>query len=166
MTSIPRGTAAPQPITDTRARTACLERSSPAPTCFRLEVPGTRQSVPSVRRWVRAVCHHHPRADDIELFASELATNAWQHSHTGLPGGRYWVRLELWPDNVVELSVYDQGSCAPAPEAADAPADDYAEDGRGLGIVADLAPGLTVHVTPFGRCVTVRVPPEPPPDAA
>src|SRR5258707_146064 len=39
-----------------------------------LTYPGTPESVPAVRRFVRAILGHSPRVDDLELIAAELAS--------------------------------------------------------------------------------------------
>ncbi|MEU3322805.1 ATP-binding protein [Streptomyces sp. NPDC059164] len=79
--------------------------------------------------------------DDIELCASELATNALLH---GAPPGReFAVRLDL-TDDLVRLEVRDSGDGRPEVQHADA----STCSGRGLFLVSELAAdfGIDQHV--------------------
>ncbi|MFI1786728.1 ATP-binding protein [Streptomyces rubiginosohelvolus] len=79
--------------------------------------------------------------DDIELCASELATNALLH---GVPPGReFAVRLDLTDDHV-RLEVRDSGDGRPGIQHAD----ESSCSGRGLFLVGELAAdfGIDQHV--------------------
>ncbi|MFJ8842745.1 ATP-binding protein [Streptomyces cyaneofuscatus] len=79
--------------------------------------------------------------DDIELCASELATNALLH---GVPPGReFAVRLDL-TDDLVRLEVRDSGGGRPEIQHAD----ESSCSGRGLFLVGELAVdfGIDHHV--------------------
>ncbi len=79
--------------------------------------------------------------DDIELCASELATNALLH---GAPPGReFTVRLDL-TDDLVRLEVRDSGRGQPETQHAD----ESSCSGRGLFLVGELADdcGIDHHV--------------------
>ncbi|MEV0526400.1 ATP-binding protein [Streptomyces sp. NPDC050439] len=95
-----------------------------------------RQSVPAARAFARAALTGwgiRERADDITLCVSELATNALLH---GVPPGRGF-RLRLHRDgDVLRVEVHDSGGGWPRPKSG---ADDDAESGRGLLLVAALA---------------------------
>ena len=55
--------------------------------------PGLAAIVPSARRFVRGVLADLLRADDMELIASELASNAIRHTPAGDPGGEFTVTI-------------------------------------------------------------------------
>ncbi|MEU0305680.1 ATP-binding protein [Streptomyces cyaneofuscatus] len=79
--------------------------------------------------------------DDIELCASELATNALLH---GVPPGReFAVRLDL-TDDLVRLEVLDSGDGRPEIQHVD----ESNCSGRGLFLVGELAVdfGIDQHV--------------------
>jgi len=79
--------------------------------------------------------------DDIELCASELATNALLH---GVPPGReFAVRLDL-SDDLVRLEVRDSGDGRPEIQHTD----ESSCSGRGLFLVGELAAdfGIDQHV--------------------
>jgi anti-sigma regulatory factor (Ser/Thr protein kinase) len=50
-----------------------------------------------------------PRADDVILCASELATNAALHSRSRLPGGIFTVRATVRPRVHARVEVEDNG---------------------------------------------------------
>ncbi|MFF8471373.1 ATP-binding protein [Streptomyces griseus] len=79
--------------------------------------------------------------DDIELCASELATNALLHGAP--PGGEFTVRLDL-TDDLVRLEVRDSGRGQPETQHAD----ESSCSGRGLFLVGELADdfGIDHHV--------------------
>lgn len=73
-----------------------------------------------------------PDVDTAMLLTSELATNAVLHSRSGMPGGKFIVRVTVRPGDCVQVEVGDDGG----PWAL-RPAD--GERGRGLEIVAAVA---------------------------
>lgn len=109
--------------------------------------PGIPESVPAVRRLVRAVLAHSPRVCDLELVAAELATNAIQHTPSGLEGGTFTITVRQRPGQAW-LEVTDQGTVPW--RAAQANGDGIAEHGRGLAVVAALADEAGHTVTENG----------------
>ncbi|MFE3722485.1 ATP-binding protein [Streptomyces cyaneofuscatus] len=86
--------------------------------------------------------------DDIELCASELATNALLH---GVPPGReFAVRLDL-ADDLVRLEIRDSGDCQPLVQH---PEEDSCS-GRGLFLVGELASEFGVDHHVVGKAVWV-----------
>jgi anti-sigma regulatory factor (Ser/Thr protein kinase) len=77
----------------------------------------------------------HPCGDDAELLVSELFGNSVRHSGSGAPGETVTVAVKTG-DGVVRVEVTDRSG--PGVTELD-PADQYAEGGRGLQLVADLA---------------------------
>jgi anti-sigma regulatory factor (Ser/Thr protein kinase) len=101
-----------------------------------LTYPGIPESVPAVRRFVRAILAHSPRVDDLELIAAELATNAIRHTASGREGGTFTITIGQGPGRAW-LEVTDLGTVPWRP--AHPNGDGMAEHGRGLEIVAALA---------------------------
>ncbi|MFC9973754.1 ATP-binding protein [Spirillospora sp. NPDC127200] len=119
-----------------------------------VELPGTEAAVPTLRRWVRALLSGRCRqAGDLELIASEYATNALWHSASGLPGGL--LRAEIQHDTErVRLTVYDNG---PIGVPRTWPDDQLDEHGRGLMLVAAYADDYGAHRLPDGRHIAWAV---------
>lgn len=106
------------------------------------------QSIATVRQFVRGHLVSHGLqpglADDVELVASELATNALEHARTG-----FTLSLAATTDTVTV--VVQDGSTA-RPQLIEAQGTDVA--GRGMAIVDSLSRqwGVTVQGTP-GKAV-------------
>jgi anti-sigma regulatory factor (Ser/Thr protein kinase) len=98
--------------------------------------PGTPDSVPEVRRLVRAFFATSSRAYDLELITAELVTNAIHHTASGRKGGKVTVTIERQPGRA-RLEVTDHGTTPWRPAQPDG--DGMAEHGRGLQIVSALA---------------------------
>jgi anti-sigma regulatory factor (Ser/Thr protein kinase) len=113
--------------------------------------PGIPESVPAVRRLVRAALAHSPRVSDLELVAAELATNAIQHTPSGLEDGTFTFTVRQRPGRAW-LEVTDQGTVPwrQAPPNGDG----MAEHGRGLAVVAALADETGHAVTEDGGGVS------------
>jgi anti-sigma regulatory factor (Ser/Thr protein kinase) len=93
------------------------------------------ESAPAAARdAVRALDPADPLLGDAMLLASELVTNALQHSGWR-PGDRFALRVELWPDHL-RIEVADPGRAATSPTAA---APENAFGSMGLRIVEALA---------------------------
>ena len=111
--------------------------------------PGLPAIVPSVRKFVRGILAGSPSADDMELIAAELASNAIRHSPAGQDGGQFTVTVRTghgW----ARIEVSDSGTGEwHAPQGADL----EAEYGRGLAIVAALADKLGHDITASGQAV-------------
>lgn len=100
-----------------------------------LTLPGSERCVAYARRFVRdLVGEGHPAADDAELCASELVTNAVVHTRSG-EGGHVTITVARDGD-VLEVRVADDGASGDLPHMRD---EAFAESGRGIVIVAALA---------------------------
>ena len=109
--------------------------------------PGIPAMVPSARRFVRGILDGCPRADDMELIASELTANAIRHTPSGEEGGEFTVTVRTAP-GWARLEVADTGTGHwYAPDITDLDA----EYGRGLAIVAAIADKLGHDVRPSGQ---------------
>ena len=114
--------------------------------------PHDRDAPRAARRFVldalRGWGHGGAVLADAELLVSELATNAVLHARSpfvvGLRGGQ----------SEIQISVHDASRAAPR-RREPAP---WAASGRGLNIVAALAAGWGVELTPAGKTVWARLP--------
>jgi anti-sigma regulatory factor (Ser/Thr protein kinase) len=106
----------------------------------RTSLPGVAASVGDARAWLRSqlLGHGVEPPENAGLVLSELVTNAVRHTRSGLPDGRFAVRLLVHPDRV-RLEVHDAGPLTdvrplirPAPDTADG-------HGRGLVLVDTFA---------------------------
>jgi len=123
--------------------------ASPASCRARRRVfPGDPGQVPHVRRFVRRSLAGRGPAADAALLATELATNAIQHTSTG-DSGAFEVVICLHPA-IVRICVTDQGS-AGAPVLT--PAARESPSGRGLAIVDALARRWGHQANGIGRTV-------------
>lgn len=113
--------------------------------------PGTPASVPAARRWLRRYLAESPCigpsvADDLELIASELMTNAIRHTPSGAAGGRFTLTVACGPGRA-RIEVVDQGpGLAPVSRG-----DELAECGRGLSLVRALATEVGHEPAPSGH---------------
>ena len=71
--------------------------------------PGSAEHISAVRADLRALLGDCPVFDDVMLCASEVATNAVLHSHSGLPGGTFAVRATISAGHYVRIDVEDDG---------------------------------------------------------
>ena len=119
----------------------CLHR-------YTASYPGRADQVRYVRRDLEKLLEDCPAADDINACASELATNAVQHSRSRWPGGTFTVQVEVSRGNHVRIAVDDNGGhwggTGSSPDC-----------GRGLVIVAGLAAqwGIAASRDRAGRTV-------------
>jgi anti-sigma regulatory factor (Ser/Thr protein kinase) len=116
--------------------------------------PGLTAIVPSARRFVHGILADSPRADDIEIIASELVTNAIRHTPAGEPDGEFTVTVRTGP-GWARLEVHDTGSGEwnADPDSGDPDA----EYGRGLAIIAALADKFGHTVDADGQIVWAEV---------
>jgi two-component sensor histidine kinase len=114
-----------------------LATSPPAVT---VTLPGTPASVPIARRLVRETLAGCPRAGDLMLAVTELATNSIRHSASG-QGGSFTVRLRTRPD-WARIDVTDDGPKPGQPSAS---------NGWGLTIVGEITDRAAAVIQPDGR---------------
>lgn len=129
-----------------------------APSHPQEDQPGTRtyqrtflgrpDQIGEVRHFLREPLADHARVDDVTLVASELTTNAWEHTRSSDNDGTFSVRAWLRPDETVRLEVEDHGG----PLIFGQPTTDD-EGGRGLGIVDALTAEWGVTGDEQGRTV-------------
>jgi anti-sigma regulatory factor (Ser/Thr protein kinase) len=111
--------------------------------------PGLPAIVPSVRKFVRGILADSPCAEDMELIAAELASNAIRHSPAGRERGEFTVTVRTG-QGWARIEVSDTGTGEwDTPRSADL----NAEYGRGLAIVAALADKLGHDITASGQTV-------------
>jgi serine/threonine-protein kinase RsbW len=124
------------------ARTA--QASCPSSTAaLRSEFPGSAQYVGQVRRWLRANLGACPAVDDAVLLASELVTNALEHSASGRSGSFVVAVHHRSADMRVEVA--DQGGPWLPGDTSNG------LHGRGLVIVGTVARAGASRVTTVGE---------------
>jgi len=118
-----------------------------APVEISATYPGIPGSVAAVRRFVRKTLADCPRLDDLELIASELATNAIRHTPSGHHSGTFTITVRHQP-GAAYMEVADLGArpwrWTPRTRGH------LAAHGRGLLIVTALADQVG-HRTSRGR---------------
>jgi anti-sigma regulatory factor (Ser/Thr protein kinase) len=126
----------------------------PAPRAVALRTTGviyagSSEHISAVRADVRPLLDGCPRADDVILCASELATNAALHSYSRLPGGTFTVRAEIRAGDYARIEVEDDGGPW-------TPGHRDPERGRGLDIIGALADEWGIDGDQDGRIVWAR----------
>jgi anti-sigma regulatory factor (Ser/Thr protein kinase) len=71
--------------------------------------PGTPGSVPTARQVLRCILAGSPRAEDLELIASELMSNAIQHTPSGHDGGTFTMTIR-WTPGGARIEIEDDGT--------------------------------------------------------
>ena len=104
----------------------------PEATTFEQSYRGMAGQVRRVRADLAQIAAGCPVVDALVLLASELATNAILHSHSGRPDGTFTVRATLYSGDYAWVEVIDRGG----PWIEDKHDDEH---GRGLSIVAAIA---------------------------
>lgn len=106
----------------------------------RTSFPGVSTSVGEARTWLHARLTGRgvEPPENVGLVLSELATNAVHHTRSGLPGGRFAVRLLIHPDRL-RLEVRDGGPLGNVHPLRRSTSDPLAEHGRGLVLVDSFA---------------------------
>ena len=112
--------------------------------------PATGQNVRVIRADLLALIPGCPRADEVLVCASELATNAVLHSRSARPGGTITVHARVQPGDSIRIEVSDAGG----PWTTE-PADD--DRPHGLAIVAAYATTWGTTETPTGRTVWAQL---------
>jgi anti-sigma regulatory factor (Ser/Thr protein kinase) len=120
----------------------------PGTRTYRRVFPGRSDQIGEVRVFIREHLAGHPSTPDVTLVASELTTNAWEHTHSGTAHGTFGVRAELRPDDTIRLEVEDNGGPNTFGQL-----NPHKEGGRGLGIVDVLTTEWGVTGNAAGRTV-------------
>ncbi len=111
-----------------------------SPLAVTATLPGTPASVSIARRLVREALPDCPRADDLMLAVSELATNAISHSASG-QGGSFTVQLRTAP-RWARIEVTDDGPTEGRLSGT---------NGWGLAIVDSVTERATAVIQPDSR---------------
>jgi anti-sigma regulatory factor (Ser/Thr protein kinase) len=104
-------------------------------------LPGTPAAVANARRLAREALTRCPRADDLVLAVSELASNAVIHSASG-QGGTFALRVRTAP-RWARVEITDPGPAANRPPVA--------RNGWGLAIVADVTDRIGATIQADGH---------------
>ena len=119
---------------------------------WRRVFPGDEQQLGVLRRWLALLLPDCPARDDVAYVATELGTNAVQHTASGRGG---WFAVEItWHRAMVRVAVADSGTPG-APKVIDDP---EGEHGRGLLVVAGLSARTGVCGDDRGRLVWADIP--------
>jgi anti-sigma regulatory factor (Ser/Thr protein kinase) len=119
---------------------------------WRRVFPGDEQQLGVLRRWLESLLPDCSARDDVIYVATELGTNAVQHTASGRSG---WFVVEItWHRAVVRVAVADGGATA-GPRVV---RDPDGEHGRGLLVVAGLSARTGVCGDDRGRLVWADVP--------
>jgi serine/threonine-protein kinase RsbW len=110
--------------------------SSPLPEVWRWRrvFPGHQRELSELRRWLVSLLPKCSARDDVLSVATELGSNALEHTASGKPGGWFAVEVTWHPKNVL-VAVADCGGPA-EPRVID---DLDGERGRGLLLVQGLS---------------------------
>lgn len=111
--------------------------AAPEPVRCTRVFPGVAAQVSEARRFVTRVLAGCPARETLVTCVSELVTNAIAHTASG-DGGVFTVEVLLPRDGVAQIAVTDAGGpTEPTPgRSRRYVADDLAEGGRGLALVA------------------------------
>jgi len=96
--------------------------------------PGCERELSRLRRWLSSLLPDCPERDEVLSIATELATNALEHTASGAPGGTFAVEV-TWHRSVMLVAVADGGS----PGEPRVIEDLDGERGRGLLLVRGLS---------------------------
>jgi anti-sigma regulatory factor (Ser/Thr protein kinase) len=121
------------------------------PLTWQRKFAGESEQLGLMRRWLASLLAGCSAADDVTLVATELATNAIQHTATG-QGGWFTVTL-LRQRATLRVGAADEGTEA-EPRLIDDPA---AEHGRGLQVVRELSLRYGVCGGQQGRLVWAEI---------
>jgi serine/threonine-protein kinase RsbW len=114
---------------------------------WRRVFPGEERQLGLVRRWLESLLPDYPQREDVAVVATELCTNAIQHTLSGRGG---WFAVEVtWHNSMVRVAVADGGASG-APQVVNDP---EGEHGRGLLIVRGLSARTGVWGDHRGRLV-------------
>jgi anti-sigma regulatory factor (Ser/Thr protein kinase) len=101
---------------------------------WRRVFPGHQQELSQLRRWLSSLLPECPARDDVLSVATELGSNALEHTASGRDGG--WFAVEVtWHQATVQVAVADCGG----PVEPKVISDPGGERGRGLLLVQGLS---------------------------
>lgn len=135
--------------------TTSLPGTSPAPTSdlrWRRAFPGEERQLGPLRRWICSLLPECPSRDDVVSVATELGTNAVQHTASGQ--GDWFLAEITWYREAVRVAIADSG----APSEPRLVSDPFADHGRGLVIVSALAVRTGIAGDARGRLVWADIP--------
>jgi Histidine kinase-like ATPase domain len=119
---------------------------------WRRVFPGHERELSDVRRWLSLLLPDCPARDSVLSVATELGSNAIQHTASGRGG---WFAVEIsWHPSAVQVAIADSGSPA-EPYVIDEPA---GERGRGLLLVRGLSVRTGHTGDQRGRLVWAQIP--------
>jgi serine/threonine-protein kinase RsbW len=101
---------------------------------WRRVFPGHNRELSQLRRWLCSLLPSCPERDELLSVASELGSNAQEHTASGNPGGSFTVEV-AWHRSMVHVAVTDSGSPG-EPRVIEEP---DGEHGRGLLLVHGLS---------------------------
>lgn len=121
-------------------------------SCRRRVFPGRQRELSELRRWLSSLLPDCPVRDDVLSVATELGSNAIQHTASGRDGG--WFAVEVaWHQSAVRVAVADRGGPA-EPRVIDDP---DGERGRGLLLVQGLSVRTGFTGDQRGRLVWAQI---------
>jgi anti-sigma regulatory factor (Ser/Thr protein kinase) len=101
---------------------------------WRRVFPGHQGELSQLRRWLSSLLPECPARDDVLSVATELGSNALEHTASGQDGG--WFAVEVtWHPSTVQVAVADCGG----PAEPKVISDPDGERGRGLLLVRGLS---------------------------
>jgi Histidine kinase-like ATPase domain len=131
---------------------------------WRRVFPGHARELSALRRWLASLLPDSPARDDLLSVATELGSNAIQHTASGRGG---WFAVEVtWHGPVIQVAVADCGG-PDEPRVIDDP---VSEHGRGLRLVRGLSASTGFTGDQHGRVVWAQIawvganPAHPPPE--
>ena len=134
---------------DQSSAAGALSGFVPGQRCRRV-LPGEERQLGVLRRWLASLLPDCPARDDVLVVATELASNAIQHTASGLS----WFAVEVtWHEPVVHIAVADCGGPG-EPQVIDDPA---GERGRGLRLVQGLSVRTGYIGDQHGRTVWAQI---------
>jgi len=143
----------------TASGTPGQSRGSTSPTsplapdlCWRRVFPGHERELSNIRRWLSLLLPDCPARDNVLSVATELGSNAIQHTASG-QGGSFTVEI-TWRPSTAQVAVTDFGSPA-EPHVIDEPT---GARGRGLLLVRGLSVRTGHTGDQRGRLVWAQVP--------
>lgn len=114
--------------------------------------PGHERELSRLRRWLSSMLPDCPERDEVLSVATELGSNALEHTASGNPGGTFVVEMALH-QSLVHVAVADGGS----PGEPRVIRDLDAERGRGLLLVHALSARIGWTGDERGRVVWAQI---------